>query len=208
MDVQVVNKGKKDFPLQYNSQLYLVRRNSHRWVPEEALTPQLGYVGAVNTAKHKRREEEVTRLRILYGVYDDDAAWETKKSDLSIEVYDHEGERIWTPLDDPAGTNVRVVDDMDEKDRLEATVASLIARLDQIEGRVGAGPRARPDAPDDDVDVQLSQPTPVVVPLSDAVGDDDEDLDDDDLDSHLNFVAPEDSPTIIPIDSDSNSDTK
>lgn len=203
MDVQVINKGKKDFPLQYNSQLYLVRRGQSRWVPEESITPQLGFVGAINTPKHKRRDEEVTRLRILYGAYDDNEAWERAKKDLAVEVYDHDGNRVWTPLDDPGGTNIRVVDDMDEKDRLEALVTSLIARIDQIEGKGKAGPSAQPDTPDDSSPISASQPQPVGagVVINSAV-DIDADVDDDPdaLDANLDFEAPDDTPTTIPID--------
>lgn len=218
MDVKVVNNGRKEFPLQYNSVLYLIPAGKSRYVPEEALTPQLGYVGAVNTPKHKRREEEVARLRILYGCYDDDDAWEAKKAALAIEVYDHEDQRVWTPLDDPAGTNVRVADDMDEKERLESIVANLIGRIDQLEGRANAGAIPPPDAADDTVPIVSGQPSVLLNPgnvnlvdIQDGLGgqlegppaiatDDDDEVDD--LDAHLDFEAPDDrpDPSRIPVD--------
>lgn len=217
MDVQVINSRKgqtkytvgkdtdfakdlvipADFVVQYNSQQYVVKAGKSRWIPEEALSPQLGYIGAINTPKHKRRDEEVTRLRVMYGVYDDDQAWEEFLSKFGIEVLDHDGEHVATPLTDPDGAAIRVVDDMDERERLESMLAQMQRRLDQLEAQ-NAGPAAVPDEPNVPA-TQLAQPTVVSNEKLKSV-DDEGEVSEDDIDAHLDFQPPEDTPSIPSVD--------
>lgn len=145
--VRVVNQGADDLRLQWDSRHFTVPAGGESFVPFELAAKDFGDPrssaniaalrdenGAVSFVAD--RATEVRRLRVLY---DNGFGDETRiKNHPTVEVYDLEGNRIYTVLDDPDGERVTpaVQSSFDQAD-LMATVQRQQRLLDQLMKQAG-----------------------------------------------------------------------
>lgn len=102
--VRVVNEGDKEFVSRWEGNIFRIKPGSETMVTRDAVNRWTGNADTVNDGKVNARREEYNRLRVLYGAYERDEVWEANRPHLA--VYDLDGNRITTVLDDPEGTNI------------------------------------------------------------------------------------------------------
>lgn len=138
--VRLVNKGKKDFSDGFASQRYTIKAGGEGFVPFDAACLWFGHPDAFDVSERQRaRTDMFRRMRQRYGAFDAtekdkdgkdvtvsaDELWERNRP--RVEVYNLDGERIITVLDDPEGKNVNPAD------QTQAEQAGLLGRLDALE---------------------------------------------------------------------------
>lgn len=103
--VKVLNKGESDFRDGWDGQQYTIKPGQDAFVPYDAILNWLGNPAAIDYSESQRdRLSEYTRLRVRYGAYENDGAWEDNKP--SLEVFTLDGKRITTVVDDPEGLDI------------------------------------------------------------------------------------------------------
>lgn len=138
------NNGPKDFVGEYEFKKYLIAAGSDAWLPAGCVVCWLGHPNAPTSRNGKPSEErytEVRRIRSIWGAYDDDVVWEENKP--TLEVFDNEGTKVFTPCDDPLGTygvsEGFIIPGPEEAwaqvDKLEAQIAALRAQLTRPEAQ-------------------------------------------------------------------------
>lgn len=103
--VRLRNAGTDPFNGKYSNQPYRIMPGGEAIAPFIAVCLWFGHPDAIDEGPRDRhRFNERERLRIKYGVYDDDTKWEPNTP--KVEVYTLEGDRILTVLDDPEGVHL------------------------------------------------------------------------------------------------------
>jgi hypothetical protein len=146
--VKVRNPGDSDFRERYDNRLYVVPPGGETLVPPEAAKLWVGDWDARNFNEIRRpRDDEVNRLKVKYGVYDQDPL-----PKAPLEVYDVAGGRISSVLDDPFGETLQaVVSGDEEKLRLQDLLQRYERELSNIRTQIKAkeGSLAIEDIPED-----------------------------------------------------------
>ena len=101
--VKLVNEGHETFNKRYGPHdRLIIEPGAEVFVTEEVAWHFLGRWWANNSnPRFRERVEEVRRLRVFYGAYEDDVLWERMKPRIS--AYTSDGARIATVVDDPEG---------------------------------------------------------------------------------------------------------
>lgn len=103
--VQVTNLDTSEWTGMYNSQKYKMAPGGKCIAPFIAVCHWFGHPNAVDIdARNRYRTDEYARLRVVYGVYDDEDKFQSMIP--HVEVHDLEGNKIITVLDDPRGDNL------------------------------------------------------------------------------------------------------
>lgn len=179
--MNLTNTGTREFRGKYAQQAYVIDAGEIRVVPWEAMCHWLGdptardgqRVGDGSDAGTKvinRRSDELRRLKILYGIFDDKEIdrleadqWELQGPFL--EAANIHGERIITVIDDPDGKAVTPVDTTrEDKDLLEGQIDSLkreLAALTANLARQNTDPEYVPTADVGDIDEDIPSKIPV-----------------------------------------------
>jgi hypothetical protein len=135
--VRLKNKGKTQFVGKYAQTRYAVEPGGELIVPREAMWHWFGRPFLVDTGKHKDRTTEWKRLQTLYGLFDDEAGSydeKFKQNVPQVEVYDLDGERIITVIDDPTGANISPADQTrQEKELLDEQIAKMRQELNALQ---------------------------------------------------------------------------
>lgn len=101
--VRIRNLMDKEWTGMYNSQTYRMSPGGECIAPYIAVCNWFGHPEAVDIGPRERyRTDEYARLRVFYGVYDDEDKWDELTP--KVEVYDLDGNRIITVIDDPSGS--------------------------------------------------------------------------------------------------------
>lgn len=132
--VRVINKGPNPLTIKYNRMKYILEPDKEKFIPYEAA--QLWFGDPRTTAEIRTlvledgqkqmlypRQYEVRRLRAKYGNLEGVGDETTIQDCPNVEMYNTEGERIYTVLEDPKGdtTNPALISASDN-----ATTQSLI----------------------------------------------------------------------------------
>lgn len=109
----------------YNSQKYKMAPGGKCIAPFIAVCHWFGHPNAVDVdARNRYRTDEYARLRVSYGVYDDESKWDEMIP--HVEVHDLEGNKITTVLDDPRGDYLTPeTSTIAEKAQLEMQMAAM-----------------------------------------------------------------------------------
>lgn len=191
--MRIHNSGDRTFKDSLNGTLYVVEPGQDKIVPFEAVCLWFGHPNARDEdARHLHRTEEVKRLRVKYGVYDEDEAWAVNVPSW-MDVYSLEtNEQLICVAHDPEGVNVNPsvmteADNISLQQQLAAMqqqMAQMQALMEQQNLRTMAiddGDSAAPDlppagedsfqvAPSEDGPVQPSGPTPQQVAAAQNAG--------------------------------------
>lgn len=101
--VRIRNLMDREWSAMYNSQTYRMGPGGETIAPYIAVCNWFGHPEAVDMGPRERyRTDEYARLRVFYGVYDDEDKWDELTP--KVEVYDLDGNRITTVIDDPSGS--------------------------------------------------------------------------------------------------------
>lgn len=101
--IKLVNEGPTEFNMAYGpNQRVVLPPGGFLFVHEEVAWHILGRWWMDNSnPRNRARVGEYNRLRVLYGAYEDDGAWERNKP--RVKAYTPTGEPIITVVDDPSG---------------------------------------------------------------------------------------------------------
>lgn len=174
--VRVRNSGQAVWKDTYGNVTYRVQPGSEGIVPFEAACLWFGHPDAIDIdPRNRHRSDEYARLRIRYGVYDDDNLWDQQTP--NIEVFDLDGNRILTVVDDPLGDALSP-DDNDGVGRqlLMARVADMEKQLSAMRAQAelaarGEAALANAGEIDDDGPTIPTSPIPVpALPKNEAEG--------------------------------------
>lgn len=156
--VRLKNVGKEKWFGRYNNQPYTIFPGGEGIAPFIAICNWFGHPDAVDTdPRNRHRFNELERLRVKYGVYDDDTKWDANTP--KIEVFTLDGERVLTVLDDPEGNHLHPstttmaektileeqLDAMQKQMRVMQAQLDVQNRADEAEAQ--AGPVGEDDAP-------------------------------------------------------------
>lgn len=131
--VRLTNVGDKEFQGKYDGRTTTLEPGKTTMVTFAAMALWLGNPYSHNrNPRNRQRLSELNRLRAKYGAYDNPELWEQNKP--LIEVYDAEGNRIITVVDDPDGTFLPP----DEEDRNATAVDTLQKRIAQLDAEMDA----------------------------------------------------------------------
>lgn len=100
--VRVRNVGSVPFSSGFANNTYTIAVGAETIIPYDAAVLWLGDPNSRDLDGTRRnRLAEYTRLRTKYGAYADETSWDKNKPKL--EVYDLDGNRLYTVVDDPEG---------------------------------------------------------------------------------------------------------
>lgn len=99
--VRLVNTAPTPFIAKWDNQTWTIKSGSESLVPRDAANLWFGDGSLVDAGNRRDRSIAYDRLRSRYGAYERDEVWETNKP--CVELYDLDGERIHTIIDDPDG---------------------------------------------------------------------------------------------------------
>lgn len=164
--VQLRNEGMTQFRMKYGPRDWLViEPGASVFVTEEVAWQFVGRWWTDNSNPRRReRANEVLRLRVLYGAYEDEVAWATNRPALSAWTPD--GQRITTVIDDPDGVEERHITTPlgreqsleRQMDMLQGMVLELQAKLEREQTR--AANADQPPVPSDVVPPAPTAPGP------------------------------------------------
>lgn len=181
--IRLRNIGDTEFRQQYGGKLYRIPPGSEAIIAFEAMCLWMGHPDAVDIdAKRRYRSDELRRLYVKWGVYENHHLAEQLFPKL--RAFDIDGEPIITVIDDPEGRHLTPdVQSRLERDDLreqmaamQKQMAALQAQLAQADNQVAAQVAAgdtRTDAPSKP---PLGQPTDNLPP--EIPNPDDETMDD------------------------------
>lgn len=135
-------------------------------VPAEIAAHFLGRWWLRNEGRFRDRADEVDRLRVLYGAYEDNVAWEQNRP--RFEAYTDSGDRITTVVDDPTGeaaTGSALITDLDVEQRLRIMQERQDELQRQLDEKV-RGEQAEVHDPGADAPLAAPTPTPGVPPAN------------------------------------------
>jgi hypothetical protein len=164
--IQVKNVGTGTWRAGWNSVQYAIPPGKSKYIPMHVIVSEFGDPRSTSSAitvtspsgraqAIPSRGSEVARLCQLYGAYDDILKLQRKAP--KIELYDQDGIRIYSPIDDPSGENAMEATPVegDERSALYTHIAKLTARLDALEHDTQGHTTADPEADDDDIGSDL-----------------------------------------------------
>jgi len=197
--VRIVNKGSAAFYIQWDSKVYTLEPEKDAFVPFEAACLWFGDPRSTGTIRSTRdnkglvgfvpdREAEVRRLRVKFGNLGGDERF--VQNAPNIEVYDIQGTRIVTVLDDPEGKVVNVsMPTVQDRETERAAVQTMQLQLaqekrvtDLLLTRLGLSRKDLEDAASgevDDDDEPFGDGTPLDLTDDDTADDADTDDTDD-----------------------------
>ncbi len=132
--VRLRNTGNDPWKAMYASQIYKMLPGQECIAPFIAACNWFGHPDAMDglNPRERFRTDEVARLRVYYGVYDDAEKWETNMP--KVQVYDLDGNRILTVLDDPEGDELSpALQTVAEKQNLEFQLDQLKRQMKQMQ---------------------------------------------------------------------------
>lgn len=133
---RIVNEGDKPFTSKWEGNVFTIRPGSEIMVTQDAANRWTGNPTTVNDGKVNARREEYNRLRVLYGAYENDEKWEANHPRLA--VYDLDGNRINTVIDDPEGTALTPAP-------IDRTARSMQDQMEDMQRQMDAMARAMAD---------------------------------------------------------------
>lgn len=155
--VKVLNVDSKPFNGKWDNAVWRIDPGSETLVPKGAANLWFGDGALVDTLKRRDRSLAYDRLRSRYGAYERDDIWEANKP--NVEVYDLDGNRVWTIIEDPEGNTLvnasgpldpsrRRGDDLEHQlkdmQRQMDALQRAIADQEQVKQGLGVGTTAPP----------------------------------------------------------------
>lgn len=169
--VRVRNTMTRDFRIDYANKRWDIGAGKERTLPYHCMVMVCGDPRAFDVPgdmRQRYRTDEWQRLRILYGVYDDILA--NGENLPKLEVYDLDGNRIQTVLDDPEGNadELAAINES-ELERTQNMLMATMQRLKELEASM-ADIVSRQQVPPDptiiaELDEQRRTETPATTPL-------------------------------------------
>lgn len=184
--VRIRNVGTLPWSDKWNNQLYRCQPNGEALVPFAGVCLWFGHPSAIdvpNDPKQRYRTEEFQRLCVKYGVYDRheefvpgqvfvDDRGKDKNPIPQIEVYDLEGERLTTVLEDPDGTSMAPFSQAEQETLdLRVQIAQLQRQMQTLVQQAAVQERANtsiaqsPNVSDDLPDPLPNQPQAPMPPI-------------------------------------------
>lgn len=177
--VQLVNESDKDFRMKYGTLFFELGAGKSMFVNEEVAWHFLGRWWTDNANPRQRdRANEYGRLRVLYGAYEDDVAWQASMA-MAMKAYAPDGAQITTVVDDPEGTsNAGGQTPFGREMSLESQIEVMRQQVQTLTAEVEAKKRREADLGQEvvpaDARPQPSAPfnpsSPAPSPLQQAVG--------------------------------------
>lgn len=170
--VRIKNNSKEDFVGKYDQNVYRVKAGQEAIAPVEASWHWFGRPHAIDGRK-KERTDEVNRLNVLYGLFDDESGSIAEKRERNVpkcEVYDLDGERIYTVLDDPKGERINPSDQSaHEAELMNDQIQKLQRELAALTSAAALADTSPDYQPSSDVLVEeVPDDTPTKVPVADG----------------------------------------
>ena len=136
--VQLTNLDDTDFVVRHLKEWYRIPGNDTVTVPWTTACFLLGDPRKVNLdKKHQARLIEYRRLRVRYGVYENDELWDQKVPNLVVG--DIQGRRIPMVADDPEGDRFTAVErSTTSTELLQRAVAQAQQQIDQLTQKLAA----------------------------------------------------------------------
>lgn len=162
--VQVKNNDDKPLILTYDSRRHVIEPGATRPIPFECGNLYFGDPRSSTNIASKRdnvgrvqfipdRATEVRRLRTLYDNQMGDDTIIDNHPD--VEVYDYDGNRVTTVLDDPSGETVTAsVTSISENDQLRELLRRQQATIDMLAQRLGVDPASGREVVTEHTDVE------------------------------------------------------
>lgn len=182
--VRVRNVGKKPERIAYNSQVTVINPGQDGFVDREAACAKYGVWWSVVGGRPLDRHQEYLRIRGLYGCFPGAPAgegspeWEVVKP--RVEIYEMDGKKVSTVVDDPQGTEIPVTERDDEAhmrvvvSEMQEQLKSMQSQLDTKDQIISAGSIDLPPADAPDNAPRRMRRTPVAQPPRLAEGSRDE----------------------------------
>lgn len=133
---RIVNEGDEPFTSKWEGNTFTIKPKSEIMVTLDAANRWTGNAATVNDGKVNARREEYNRLRVLYGAYENDEKW--VKNQPHLAVYDLDGNRINTVIEDPEGTRLTATP-------ADKTTRSMQEQLEDMQRQMEAMTRAIAD---------------------------------------------------------------
>lgn len=139
---RILNLMDREWTGMYNSQSYKMPPGGETIAPYIAVCNWFGHPDAVDVGPRERyRTDEYARLRVFYGVYDDEDRWDELTP--KVEVYDLEGNRIITVIDDPSGAHLSPTQTtVLERDNLTRQLAQMDRQMRAMQAQLDQQNRA------------------------------------------------------------------
>lgn len=139
--VRIRNVGEVEWKDLYGGTRYRVRPGGEGIIPFEAACLWFGHPDAVDIDPRNRyRSEEYARLRVRYGVYEVDALWDENKP--KIEVFDLDGVRVITVIDDPLGETINPdTNDAAQTQLLQVKMTEMAKQMVAMQAQIDATAR-------------------------------------------------------------------
>lgn len=138
LTLRVVNKGDDDLRLLFEHEWYVIPAGSERWVPRLAVNVWFGDPDARDVDMgHRPRFDEWLRLQGTYNDFTESG--ERFFRFPQVEVWDADGNRVLTVLDDPFGEHLGPV----ETEGLQSDAALLQRQIDEMSRTLESLQRAR-----------------------------------------------------------------
>lgn len=137
--VRVRNLDSKSLRIAYNSQPTVIGAGQDGFVDREAACAHFGVWWSVKGGRPIDRTEEYGRVRGLYGSFPgapQDAntpSWEDVKP--KVEIYELDGTKVSTVIEDPEGEAIPVTERQDEG-HMRATVEKMREQLEEMQRKL------------------------------------------------------------------------
>lgn len=146
---RLVNEGDTPFRARYLTSFYEIPVGGQMIVPWDVMVHFLGNPYATNTPNRMDRREYLKRLRVKYGAYDDDDAWEANYPRVGAYSVTT-GERYCTIVDDPDGATLHSArTTMADQAALEGQIAAMKQQMEVLQqlAMQNAGGVVEPSSP-------------------------------------------------------------
>jgi hypothetical protein len=156
---RITNEGDLPFADAYSGVQYVVEPGQSAIVPREAVDLWFGDNSTVDTSNRRARSQEIDRLHVRYGAYEDPELWEAAKPRVRVETLD--GEFTHTVLSDPHGSHVTEHHGtVSEHEQLVDLIQQQAGELEKMRRELIAMKRADLAQPEGPPPVDAREPVP------------------------------------------------
>lgn len=137
--VRVRNLDTKSLRIAFDSKLTVIGPKQDGFVDREAACAHFGVWWSVKGGRPIDRTEEYGRIRGLHGCFpgapqdENSPNWEDVKP--KVEIYEVNGTKVSTVIDDPEGENVPITE-RDDDDHMRATMQQMKDQLEDMQRKL------------------------------------------------------------------------
>lgn len=134
--VRVRNLGDENLRIAYDSKATVIPPGQDGFVAKEAACAHFGVWWSQPGGRPIDRKEEARRVKGLYGCFPGspvEGDWENSKP--KVEIYEMDGTRVSTVIEDPEGVNLPVTERQDDS-HLRTTVQAMQEQLEKMQSQL------------------------------------------------------------------------